>query len=196
MGAINSSMFSWAIALHLTGNQGCGKRRSIRTSRFHHTFLALQTSSIFPVRGRADIRDHAVSIGQLAAKSLNRPTLGTVKTAREVVTAIPGAIRLGHFLLHCGTGLKAARVARLLGISRPTASRPQGLTAKQALQQAHHRMDGRPYGKGQGSACGRDDDGLAWGDRSRRCGRSSVGSGGGAEEGPLASAVHDRRRRL
>jgi transposase len=54
---------------------------------------------------------------------------------------------LGHFLLHCGTGLKVAQLARLLGISRPTASRQQGLTAKQALQQAHHRMDGRPYGK-------------------------------------------------
>jgi transposase len=54
---------------------------------------------------------------------------------------------LGHFLLHCGTGLKVAQLARLLGISRPTASRQQGLPAKQAIQQAHHRMDGRPYGK-------------------------------------------------
>ena len=32
---------------------------------------------------------------------------------------------LGHFLLHCGSGLKVAAVARLLGISRPTASRPR-----------------------------------------------------------------------
>src|SRR5579871_5536588 len=54
---------------------------------------------------------------------------------------------LGHFLLHCGSGLKVAAVARLLGISRPTASRQQALSAKQAIQQAHHRMDGRPYGK-------------------------------------------------
>jgi hypothetical protein len=54
---------------------------------------------------------------------------------------------LGHFLLHGGTGLKVAQIARLLGISRPTASRQQGLSSKQALQQAHHRMDGRPYGK-------------------------------------------------
>jgi transposase len=54
---------------------------------------------------------------------------------------------LGHFLLHCGTGLKVAQLARLLGISRPTASRQQGLSAKQAIQQAHHRLDGRPYGK-------------------------------------------------
>jgi transposase len=54
---------------------------------------------------------------------------------------------LGHFLLHCGSGLKVAAVARLLGISRPTASRQQALSSKQAIQQAHHRMDGRPYGK-------------------------------------------------
>src|SRR6516225_11356476 len=54
---------------------------------------------------------------------------------------------LSHFLLHAGTGLKVAQIARLIGISRPTASRQQGLSAKEAIQQAHHRMDGRPYGK-------------------------------------------------
>jgi hypothetical protein len=54
---------------------------------------------------------------------------------------------LGHFLLHCQSGLKVAQLARLLGISRPTASRQQALSAKQAVQQAHHRLDGRPYGK-------------------------------------------------
>jgi transposase len=54
---------------------------------------------------------------------------------------------LGHFLLHCGSGLTVAAIARLLGISRPTASRQQALSAKQAIQQAHHRLDGRPYGK-------------------------------------------------
>ena len=54
---------------------------------------------------------------------------------------------LGHFLLHCSSGLKVATIARLLGISRPTASRQQALSAKQAVQQAHHRLDGRPYGK-------------------------------------------------
>src|SRR5207302_5756675 len=31
--------------------------------------------------------------------------------------------------------------------SRQTASRQQALSAKQAVQQAHHRLDGRPYGK-------------------------------------------------
>jgi len=54
---------------------------------------------------------------------------------------------LSHFLLHCDLGLKVACVARLLGISRPTASRQQGLSSKQTVQQARHRMDGRPYGK-------------------------------------------------
>lgn len=54
---------------------------------------------------------------------------------------------LTHFLLHCDSGLKVASLARLLGVSRQTASRQQGMTSKQAVQQAHHRMDGRPYGK-------------------------------------------------
>jgi len=54
---------------------------------------------------------------------------------------------LTHFLLHAGTGLKVAQLARLIGVSRPTASRQQGMTSKQAVQQAHHRLDGRPYGK-------------------------------------------------
>jgi hypothetical protein len=54
---------------------------------------------------------------------------------------------LSHFLLHCGTGLKVAQLARLVGVSRPTASKQQGLSSKQAIQQAHHRLDGRPYGK-------------------------------------------------
>ena len=54
---------------------------------------------------------------------------------------------LSHFLLHCASGLKVAALARLLGLSRPTASRQQGLSAKEAIRQAHHRLDGRPYGK-------------------------------------------------
>jgi transposase len=54
---------------------------------------------------------------------------------------------LSHFLLHCGAGLQVAQIARLLSISRPTASRQQGLSSKETVQQAHHRMDGRPYGK-------------------------------------------------
>ncbi len=54
---------------------------------------------------------------------------------------------LSHFLLHCGCGLPVAQIARLLAISRPTASRQQGLSSKQAIQTAHHRMAGRPHGK-------------------------------------------------
>lgn len=54
---------------------------------------------------------------------------------------------LSHFLLHCNSGLKVAQIARLLGISRPTASRQQGVSSKVAIQAAHHRMAGRSHGK-------------------------------------------------
>jgi hypothetical protein len=54
---------------------------------------------------------------------------------------------LGHFLLHGGSGLQVAQIARLLGCDRTTASRQQRLSSKQLIQAAHHRMDGRPYGK-------------------------------------------------
>jgi transposase len=54
---------------------------------------------------------------------------------------------LGHFLLHCGAGLKVAQVARLLGVNRSTASKQQGLSSKEVIQAAHHRMAGRPHGK-------------------------------------------------
>jgi hypothetical protein len=54
---------------------------------------------------------------------------------------------LGHFLLHCGSGLKVAAIARLLDIHRTTASQQQGLSSKEVVQAAHHRLDGRPYGK-------------------------------------------------
>ncbi len=54
---------------------------------------------------------------------------------------------LGHFLLHCGLGLKVAQIARLLKISRPTASRQQGLSSKEVIQTGHHRMAGRSHGK-------------------------------------------------
>jgi hypothetical protein len=52
-----------------------------------------------------------------------------------------------HFLLHCDCGLPVAQIARLLSISRPTASRQQGLSSKEVIQRAHHRMAGRPHGK-------------------------------------------------
>jgi hypothetical protein len=54
---------------------------------------------------------------------------------------------LSHFLLHSDSGLKVAQIARLVGISRPTASRQQGISSKEAFQAAHHRMAGRPHGK-------------------------------------------------
>ena len=54
---------------------------------------------------------------------------------------------LSHFLLHCGSGLKVSQIARVLGISRPTASKQQGVSSKEMVQAAHHRMAGRPHGK-------------------------------------------------
>jgi hypothetical protein len=54
---------------------------------------------------------------------------------------------LSHFLLHCDARLKVAQIARLVGVSRPTASHQQGVSSKEAVQAAHHRMAGRPHGK-------------------------------------------------
>jgi transposase len=54
---------------------------------------------------------------------------------------------LSHFLLHCDARLKVAQIARLVGVSRPTASHQQGVPSKEAIQAAHHRMAGRPHGK-------------------------------------------------
>jgi hypothetical protein len=54
---------------------------------------------------------------------------------------------LSHFLLHCDSGLKVAQIARLVGVSRPTASQQQGISSKEAIQASHHRMAGRPHGK-------------------------------------------------
>jgi hypothetical protein len=54
---------------------------------------------------------------------------------------------LSHFLLHCDSGLKVAQIARLVGFSRPTTSHQQGLSSKEAIQAAHHRLAGRPHGK-------------------------------------------------
>lgn len=54
---------------------------------------------------------------------------------------------LSHFLLHCNSRLKVAQIARLVGISRPTASHQQGVSSKEAIQAAHHRLAGRPHGK-------------------------------------------------
>src|SRR4051794_19690515 len=53
---------------------------------------------------------------------------------------------LSHFLLHCDSGLQVAQIARLVGVSRPTASNQQAVSSKEAIQAAHHRMAGRPHG--------------------------------------------------
>jgi hypothetical protein len=54
---------------------------------------------------------------------------------------------LSHFLLHCDARLQVAQIARLVGVSRPTASNQQGVSSKEAVQAAHHRMAGRSHGK-------------------------------------------------
>jgi hypothetical protein len=54
---------------------------------------------------------------------------------------------LSHVLLHARTGLKIAQIARLLGLSRAAASAQQGLSSKEVVQAAHHRLAGRTHGK-------------------------------------------------
>ena len=54
---------------------------------------------------------------------------------------------LSHWLLHSRTGLKVAQIARLLGLSRSAASAQQGLSSKEVIQAAHHRLAGRAHGK-------------------------------------------------
>jgi hypothetical protein len=54
---------------------------------------------------------------------------------------------LSHVLLHCDSGLKVAQIGRLLGISRSAASAQQGLSSKEVVQAAHHRLTGRKRGK-------------------------------------------------
>ena len=54
---------------------------------------------------------------------------------------------LSHFLLHSNTGLSIAAIARLLDFSRAAASAQQGLSSKEVVQAAHHRLTGRAHGK-------------------------------------------------
>jgi hypothetical protein len=54
---------------------------------------------------------------------------------------------VGHFLSHCRSGLKLAQVARLVGVTRPTASRQNHLSSRQVVREIQHRLSGRPYGK-------------------------------------------------
>jgi len=52
-----------------------------------------------------------------------------------------------HFLLHCQLGWKIAQVARLVGVTRSTASRQNQLSSRQVVREIQHRLSGRPYGK-------------------------------------------------
>src|SRR3954454_23373102 len=54
---------------------------------------------------------------------------------------------LSHFLLHADTGLKVAAVARLLCISRPTASEHQGVPSKPVFRSDDRRLAAGPSGK-------------------------------------------------
>jgi transposase len=90
---------------------------------------------------QARVAEHRLSPdqrGALLAAFWFRQSCGTDSYSTRLLT---------HFLLHGQTGLKVAQIARLVGVSRSTASGQQGLSSKQAVQQAHHRLDGRPYGK-------------------------------------------------
>ena len=54
---------------------------------------------------------------------------------------------LAHFLLNCELGLKLSQVARLVGVTRPTASRQNKLSSRQVVREIQQRLAGRPYGK-------------------------------------------------
>ncbi len=52
-----------------------------------------------------------------------------------------------HFFLNCGLDLKLAQIARLVGVTRPTASRQNNLSSRQVVREIQHRLSGRPHGK-------------------------------------------------
>jgi hypothetical protein len=54
---------------------------------------------------------------------------------------------LGHYLLHCGSGLQITQICLLLGISRSTGSQQRGMASRDVVKAAYHRLVGRPYGK-------------------------------------------------
>jgi hypothetical protein len=54
---------------------------------------------------------------------------------------------VAHFLLNCDLDLKLAQVARLVDVTRPTASRQNKLSTREVVRQIQHQMAGRPYGK-------------------------------------------------
>src|ERR1700675_5058256 len=94
---------------------------------------------------------HWLSQAQIAADRLTAEQRGLLQAAfafrQRCGDDYYSSRLLSHFLLHCDCGLKVALIARLVGVSRPTASRQQGVSSKEAVQAAHHRMAGRPHGK-------------------------------------------------
>jgi hypothetical protein len=54
---------------------------------------------------------------------------------------------VAHFLLHSQFDWKISQVARLVGVTRPTASRQNKLSSRQVVREIQHRLRGRPYGK-------------------------------------------------
>ncbi len=54
---------------------------------------------------------------------------------------------VAHFLLNCQLDWKLAQVARLVGVTRPTASRQNKLSSREVAREIQHRLAGRPYGK-------------------------------------------------
>jgi hypothetical protein len=94
---------------------------------------------------------HWLSQAQIAAHRLSAEQRGVLQAAwafRQCCgTDYFSRRMLSHFLLHCNSGLKVAQISRLVGFSRPTASKQQGLSSKEALQAAHHRLAGRSHGK-------------------------------------------------
>jgi transposase len=91
--------------------------------------------------GEAKVSERKLTPGQIAvlqSAHCFRERCGSDYYSQRILT---------HYLLHCGTGLKVAQIARLAGVSRPTASEQQGQSSKQVVQTAHHRMEGRPHGK-------------------------------------------------
>lgn len=92
-----------------------------------------------------------LSQAQIVADRLTAEQRGVLQAAfafrQRCGTDYYSSRMLSHFLLHGNAGFKVAQIARLVGFSRPTASKQQGLSSKEAIQAAHHRLAGRPHGK-------------------------------------------------
>jgi len=54
---------------------------------------------------------------------------------------------VAHFLLNCQLGLKLAQVARLVDVTRPTASRQNKLSSREVVREIQQQLAGRPFGK-------------------------------------------------